>query len=326
MTVAGTTGDLYFEKDDVGKSISNPPPPAPPNDLPPAVQKVEAAKPVTVKSRMADENPDGSIRDTSTEALRPGNDLQLRRFDDEQTKPKEEKPEAKPAEKPPAPEQKPPEAPKLYAGKFKTPEDIEKAYQELESKFTRTSQEKADLERRSTAAAAAPPPPPPQKTPEQLAAEKTEADRILNEFVSNPLKFTNDIKERAKQETLIALSAQQLTEKWRKDNPDLVEHEIRVAFEATQLMQSDPELAKNPIALFSKATENFRAFTGKIRTEGAKEALTQETRVVPLVSSTAPAATEQPEGKAPLTSDQAYDLHLKMLKEQEQRSHRGLRR
>lgn len=36
---------------------------------------------------------------------------------------------------------------KLYAGKYKTVEDMEKAYQELNSKYTNTSQEKAELSR-----------------------------------------------------------------------------------------------------------------------------------------------------------------------------------
>ena len=36
---------------------------------------------------------------------------------------------------------------KLYAGKYKTAEDMEKAYQELNSKFTNTAQEKAELSR-----------------------------------------------------------------------------------------------------------------------------------------------------------------------------------
>jgi len=36
---------------------------------------------------------------------------------------------------------------KLYAGKYKTPEDMEKAYKELETKFHGTSQEKAQLAR-----------------------------------------------------------------------------------------------------------------------------------------------------------------------------------
>lgn len=36
---------------------------------------------------------------------------------------------------------------KLYAGKYKSVEDMEKAYQELNSKFTNTAQEKAELSR-----------------------------------------------------------------------------------------------------------------------------------------------------------------------------------
>ena len=36
---------------------------------------------------------------------------------------------------------------KLYAGKYKSAEDMEKAYQELQSKYTTTSQEKAELGR-----------------------------------------------------------------------------------------------------------------------------------------------------------------------------------
>lgn len=36
---------------------------------------------------------------------------------------------------------------KLYAGKFKSPEDMEKSYTELQSKFTKTAQEKAEIER-----------------------------------------------------------------------------------------------------------------------------------------------------------------------------------
>lgn len=41
---------------------------------------------------------------------------------------------------------------KLYAGKYKSPEDMEKAYNELQSKYTSTSQEKAELSRILTGA------------------------------------------------------------------------------------------------------------------------------------------------------------------------------
>lgn len=279
---------------------------------------------------MADEGPDGKVRDTSTDALRPGNDLNFRNLDDEQltqkppaeAKPEDAKPpEAKPAEAPPAPEVKPPE--KLYAGKYKSPEELEKAYEESQRAMHRAFEEKAALERQATAKTVTPPTPP-AKTPEQAAAEQQEAQRLVNEFVQDPKGF---VEKNIVQRVMVALASQQMTEKWRAANPDLVEHEARVAFEAAQLVQSDPKLAEDPSVLFDRATARFREFSGKLRTEGAKEALTQETRVIPLApSSTTPSATEHPPQKAPLTAEDAYTLHMRMLKEQEQKSHRGLRR
>lgn len=328
MTAAGTTSDLYVEDDQGNKQVMTAPPPSAPAPVPEPTKPAEQQT-VLVKHRMADEGPDGKVRDTSTEALRPGNDLNFRNLDDEQLtqKPPEPKPEdakppeTKPAEAPQTPEAKPPE--KLYAGKYKSPEELEKAYEESQRAMHRAFEEKATLERQATARTVAPPTLS-AKTPEQAAAEQQEAARLVNEFVQDPKGF---VEKNIVQRVMVALASQQMTEKWRTANPDLVEHEARVAFEAAQLVQSDPKLAEEPSALFDRATARFREFTGKLRTEGAKEALTQETRVIPLASSsTTPSATEHPPQKAPLTADQAYEAHLQMLKEQEKRSHRGLRR
>jgi len=316
------TSELYAEADNPNSTLGQPP--AAPAPVPPPTSP--APQVIQVRThRMADERPDGSIRDTSTEALRDGNDLGFRKVDDPVPAPppvveppKEVAPEPPKEAVPP-----PPPAEKVYAGKFKSPDELEKSYLEAQKKLTQLAQEKSELEKK---VAAPPPPPPVPKTPEQLAQEKAEADRILNDFVANPKKFREDLRNEAIQQTQVALNAQQMVHQWRKDNPDIAEHEVRVAFEATLLAQSDPELARNPEALFAKATDNFRQFTGKLRTEGAKEALTQETRTIPLLTGTAqPQATEQP-AKAPLTADEAYAAHMRMLKEQEQRSHRGLRR
>lgn len=320
MPAAGMTGELYSQADDPTSTLGAPP--SAPVDVPPPT-KVVVTQPVTTKARMADETPDGRIRDTSSEALRPGNDLNFRNISDEEIKKPE--PAAEPAKETPPVEKKPPELAKepvpekIYAGKFKTPEDLEKGYLEAEKAMRSAQQKAAELSRQ-------PPAPPPQKTPEQLAAEQAEANNVLNQFVADPKGFLEKRDQRLIQNTMVALTAQQVAESWRKANPDLAEHEVRVAFEATLLAQSDPELAGDHAALLSRATDNFRKFTGKIRTEGAKEALTQETRTIPLLNgSSTPAATEQP-AKAPLTQDASFEMHLKMLKEQEQRSHRGLRR
>jgi hypothetical protein len=287
---------------------------------------------------MADETPDGRIRDTSTEAMLPKNDLGFRNLDDESmAKPAPEATppaEAKPAEATP-PTAPPVAAPeKVYAGKFKTPEDLEKSYQELERKLTQTSQEKAELARK---ASEVPPPPPPQKTPQQVAADEARKTEFLSKFVADPEGVINEYQNRAVQQTQTALAAQQATNNWRSANPDLVQSvevngikfsgEDVVAILAGKMAQMDPTIASDPQNLLTKATDTVREFFGTIRTEAKKEALAQETRVIPLLSNTAQtAATEQPSQKAPLTSDDAYNMHLRMLKEQEQKSRRGLRR
>lgn len=322
---AGSTTELYSDANNPGSTLGAPP--SAPAPVPPPTQPVVVTQPVVTKGRMADEGPDGRIRDTSMEALTPSKDLGFRNITDEsENAPKAKPEEPKPADAAPAVEapkaEQPPVAEKVYAGKFKSVEELEKSYEELQSRNTKAMQEAAELRKRNEA-----PPAPVVKTPEQVAIEEAKKTKFLADFVADPEKVITDYQQRAVQQTQIALGAQELTNKWRKDNSDLVEHEYFVAAEAMRLAQSDPEIAKDPSRLMQSATDNFRAITGKLRTEGAKEALTQQTRVIPLLSNTAPAAaTEQPSQKAPLSSDDAYSTHMRMLKEQEQKSHRGLRR
>lgn len=64
---------------------------------------------------------------------------------------------------------------KLYAGKYKTPEDLEKSYKELESKFGQTTNEKAELTRilNEAFAPAQPAPAAPVDTADVYADEPT---------------------------------------------------------------------------------------------------------------------------------------------------------
>jgi hypothetical protein len=272
---------------------------------------------------MADETPDGRVRDTSTEALRPGNDLGFRNITDEnENRPKPPEANAPPAE--PAKEV-PTAAPvpeKVYAERFKSVEELEKGYLESKKEMQKALAERDDLKRKIETQ---PPPPPPPKTPEQIALEEADKNKFLAEFVADPKKVITEYQQKAIQQTQVALAAQEVAADWRKNNPDLAEYEYYVTAEASRLMV-DPELAVDPKRLFATATANFRQVTGKLRTEGAKEALTQETRVIPLLSNTAPPANGQPPKETPLSPDDAFNAHIKMLKEQEQRSHRGLRR
>lgn len=327
MPSAGTTGDLYMNADDTGKPT--PPsalgaPPSAPAPVPPPVVPVVVTQPAVTKSRMADETPDGKVRDTSTEALRPGNDLGFRNITDEnENRPKTPETETPPPEVPAKQPEPPPALEKLYADRFKTVEETEKGYLEARKEMQKALAERDEYKRKLEAQ---PPPPPPPKTPEQIALEEAKKNQFLAEFVADPEKVIMEYQRRSTEQTQVALAAQQAAADWRKNNPDLAEHEYFVAAEASRLMQTDPELMKDLPRLMAVATTNYRQIIGKARTEGAKEALTQETRVIPLLSNTAPPANGQPPKETPLSPDDAFNAHIKMLKEQEQRSHRGLRR
>src|SRR5258707_6573804 len=123
------TGELYSKADDPNSVLGNPP--SAPADVPPPTEPVKVVPPVTTKARMADETPDGKVRDTSTEALRPGNDLGFRNITDEnENRPKPPETEAPPPEVPAKQPEASPVPEKLYADRFKTVEETEKGYLE----------------------------------------------------------------------------------------------------------------------------------------------------------------------------------------------------
>ena len=76
---------------------------------------------------------------------------------------------------------------KLYAGKYKTAEEMEKAYQELNSKFSQTTSEKAELSKILNEAFAAPEPSAPAEDPYQ------EESNPVNQEIDN-LKRTTAVQ------------------------------------------------------------------------------------------------------------------------------------
>src|SRR5882762_120174 len=151
MPSAGTTGDLYMNADDTGKPA--PPsalgaPPSAPAPVPPPVVPFVVTQPAVTKSRMADETPDGKVRDTSTEALRPGNDLGFRNITDEnENRPKAPETETPPPEVPAKQPEPPPAPEKVYAERFKSVEELEKGYLESKKEMQKALAERDDLKR-----------------------------------------------------------------------------------------------------------------------------------------------------------------------------------
>lgn len=313
--VGEVVGELYMEGSNGQQqplSPSMPPPPEAPSSIP--APPVVIAKP----RKMMDQNADGTIRDTSSEALRDGNGLQFQGTDPE---PKEEPastapPTQEPIAAPPAPA---PEPPKLYAGKYKTPEDMEKAYNEANAALTKANQKAAELERKATVQAATPP-----ATALSVEEQKNE---LLKNLVENPNKVLSEIARREIQNTTVAVQSNQAAMEWRNANKDIADLEPYFLVDVQRIAGENPDLAANPAALLAEATTRFRQSIGRLRTDAAREALTTESRVIPLLQNTSapPDATEHPSQKAPLTPDAAHDAHMRFLKAEERRSHRGLR-
>lgn len=217
----------------------------------------------------------------------------------------------------------PPEA-KLFAGKFKTTEDLEKAYKDIEAGFTKKAQEaatarKALEERERIAPATAKP------------AEETEAQRLarINEMLTDPdayftkqARLANDAIET---ERNLRRQSETLMDTWRDANKDMtgtleigeekIPLEQFVGAEMARITATDPDM--DPMAALNRATTNIRAAVGILIDRGRKEALSVQssvTQTAPAKINTPP-PTEQPP-QAPKTDEQQRSEHLDFLRGQ----------
>jgi hypothetical protein len=204
----------------------------------------------------------------------------------------------------------PAEAP-LYAGKFKTPEDLAKGYEELQKSFTTKAQEAATarkaLEERERAA---------PKTPEE-----TESERLtrINEMLADPEGYFHKQAQKASdiaiQEAKTAREVSAHVEAWRTTNKDVVPYEDYIGVVMQRLTAADPSL--DPMAALDQATTAVRGEVGKIREAGRLEALAIQGSVTQTSAAkvNTPPPTEQP-SSAPLSDEQARTQHLDFLKSQ----------
>jgi hypothetical protein len=222
---------------------------------------------------------------------------------------------APPAVPPPVAE---PVKERLFVGKFKTAEDLEKAYTELEKGFTAKSQEAATLKKAAVT---------PVVTPEESEAQRLAR---INAMLTDPDKFERDMADRITAATRqSALEQQETAErmtKWNAENKDLdnEDDKFRVAAEVYRLTAQDPGM--DPWAALQQATTNHRTYTGTIFDRGKKEALTvQQSVTTPAaVKVNTPPPTEQP-SPAPMTDKDAAKQHMEFLRSEAARVRRPVR-
>lgn len=204
----------------------------------------------------------------------------------------------------------PPADPVLYAGKFKTPEELAKGYEELQKSFTTKAQEAATarkaLEERERAAPKSP--------------EETEAERLtrVNEMLADPDGYFRKQAQKANdiaiQEAKNAREVAANVEAWRTTNKDVSPYEDYIGVVMQRLTAADPSL--DPMAALDQATTAVRDEVGKIREAGRLEALAIQGSATQTPGKVnVPPPTEQP-SPAPVTDEQARNSHLDFLKSQ----------
>lgn len=208
--------------------------------------------------------------------------------------------------------------PKLYAGKFKTVEELEISYKEAEKMAHTKAQEAAELKKKAEVAPVISPIVDAEKEKERKAA-------LLNKILDDPESVTRDIAAQVEKIAADRKALDDMSNKWRDDNKDIAQYEKFVGYEMQHLMATNPELT-DTAALLAQATTNFRQEHGKIREAGKHEALQVRSSVTPLADSKiqVPPPTEQPK-QAPKTEDQVRSEHFEMLKTNAARVRRVVR-
>jgi hypothetical protein len=204
----------------------------------------------------------------------------------------------------------PPVPEKLFAGKFKTVEDMEKSYVEIEKAHTTKAQEAAAAKKALEAAEAVR-----LAAPENVAAQNEEQRlKLINDFLTDPTKTVTEIESRVKQSMAqTAEVSEKMNAHWEA-NKDMAPYKKYIGVDYAELVQANPDV--DPWAALQEATTRMRAYYGAILDQGRKEALSNVGAATQLSAKVnTPPPTEQPP-QAPKTDEQQRTEHLTFLQSQ----------
>lgn len=182
------------------------------------------------------------------------------------------------------PDGNPPE-PKLFAGKFKTPEELEAEFVKNQKLVTELNEKNARTEELLNAMLAGSPPAAPAKPPEETSGTKvSDYSRIVEDPNGVGKKIVEDAVAAAEErivkryQTMTQIQEQQkrLHDQFYAENPDLVEHKLIVGAISAQV---EAEMPGKPV--------------GEILKESAKRA---KEYLIKLKGGAGPGAGAPPEG------------------------------
>jgi len=229
-----------------------------------------------------------------------------------------------PDRQPQAGQPTPPPPPQLIFGKYKTLDEAEKGYKELERTFHTVSQERAQLKKQLEPAQPTQPQPQAQGTP---VADTTDyLDLIVN---NKPGSFeealVNRIAPVLERRITAKTEADRLALSWQQINPDLADKTHFINAEMHRLISQDQEFQQKAAEqrveqsdvnrLLESATRNVRSFLNIATAQGKAEAATIIGETKTLGLSTVPQATATEVGAASQPAPPAEDPTDAYLKE-----------
>lgn len=236
----------------------------------------------------------------------------------------ESSPSEPPSQEPVPPQQGQPseQAPPLLAGKFKTPQELEKAYAEAQKTMHAKAQEAAEAKKQLEALQS-------KAQSEQQVQQSTQAAQqqvvppIVNaptDYVSllmdNPQGFEQAITERTVQAATerwqLLEKTRETTQKWQEENKDLVDAGFtdEVGLELQKLLKAHPErIGEDMGQLLAEATGHLRTKLQALSQQAVAADRTVRRSVQSLATSSVsqPQQTPPAQGAAQNTSDPLQD-------------------
>jgi len=210
------------------------------------------------------------------------------------------------------PEEKPPE---LIFGKYKSLEDAQKGYKELERSFHEKSQiasqaskqvdylkQFVDVSRLQEGA---------QQVAQESVKQEVQSPDLLDLLVNNPQEFERRSTERAAHLATAYMETQRIVNLWEQQNPDLVQYKHLINSEVVRLANDKPELVGNVPELLSLATNNLRSAFNFHRQEGQKEAMQVQSESRGFAISQVPQSSEHvPQPPVEKPAGQSFDDYI----------------
>jgi len=211
---------------------------------------------------------------------------------------------------------------KLFAGKYKSVEELEKGYQEVQRAFHEKAQKASELEKKFGSIGINLN----QLSQEQVAQKTAEAvaqdPDLLDLMVNDPKQFEATLVQRVGNQLHAVQQVQTTISTWESKNPDLVNYKHWVDAEVRRLVTEDPDSLGDINALLEKATNNIRSFGQQSFAAGKQETVQMQGEANKFALAPGQGQEHQPQ-PVPAPAGDPLDEYISARKKEYQRVSQG---